>query len=311
MVVDLGSQYGHVSRELQNSRIEFEKLYQVDLSGIWPLHSLTKEKMLLRDIQDDDSNYPRVKPIRVVADEEFLPFAPQSVDLVLSNLSLHWVNDLPGALTQIQEMLKPNGVFLATLWGAETLQEWRSAFAVAEEERLGGVSPHLSPFAGLSDLGSLLTRTRWALPTVDTELLTLRASDPLVILRDVQGMGENGAPRRQSRLNRSVLTAATTLYRSLYGNDDGTVPATFQVNYIIGWSPHSSQPKVCLFQSFLTLAENARIGFSVDEGAWQRQSIGVNQRREMSPSQDSQRYFKDKNPKGNKNIRRTIKTNRN
>src|SRR5687767_9310473 len=109
-----------------------------------------------------------VKPIRIVGDEEFVPFKAKSLDLIFSSLSLHWINDLPGTLIQIRHTLKEDGLFLAAMLGENTLIELRNSFFLAEQEREGGLSPHVSPFAGVADMGNLLTRAGFALPTVDT-----------------------------------------------------------------------------------------------------------------------------------------------
>jgi len=86
-----------------------------------------------------------VRCIPVVADEEHLPFADGSLDLVMSCLSLHWVNDIEEALRQIRRSLKPDGAFVGAILGGDTLGELRSSFVAAELERKGGVSPHVSP----------------------------------------------------------------------------------------------------------------------------------------------------------------------
>ena len=104
-----------------------------------------------------------------VADEEALPFAPGSLDSVVSALALQFVNDLPGALIQIRRALKPDGLFLGALIGGESLTELRQAFAAAEAEIEGGVSPRVAPFADLRDLGALLQRAGFALPVTDVD----------------------------------------------------------------------------------------------------------------------------------------------
>lgn len=117
----------------------------------------------MRDVEED-SKY-RLKPIRIQGDEEFLPFQDNSLDLVISNLSLHWVNDLPSTFAQIHRCLKNDGVFLASLFGENTLQELRSSILLAQQEREGGLSAAVSPFTRISDIGSLLSQARFTLPT--------------------------------------------------------------------------------------------------------------------------------------------------
>lgn len=109
----------------------------------------------------------------VVADEEFLPFAPASFDLVASNLGLHWINDLPGALIQIGRALRPDGLFLASMLGGRTLAELRETLLTAELESEGGAGPRVSPFADVPDAGALLQRAGFALPVVDRDTITV------------------------------------------------------------------------------------------------------------------------------------------
>ena len=180
----------------------------------------------------------------LLADEEHLPFPAEKFDLVLSSLSLHWVNDLPGTLIQASNSLRPDGVFIGAMLGGQTLTELRSAFVVAEQERDGGVSPHVSPFAQVADCGNLLQRAGFNLPTVDTDIIRLDFPDAFMLMEHLGGMGEgNACALRRDVLSRDTLTAAAVAYHELYGNADGTVPATFQVIYMIGWKPHETQAR--------------------------------------------------------------------
>lgn len=187
----------------------------------------------------------RCAGLRVVCDEEALPFGPASFDLVLSCLNLHWVNDLPGALVQARRALKPDGLFLAAMFGGETLRELREAFLRAELAREGGAGLHVSPFADVRDAGALLQRAGFALPVADADRLTVRYDDPLALMADLRGMGEANAAleRRRSFLKRGTLIAARESYRRMFADADGRVPATFEVLYLTAWCPHASQPK--------------------------------------------------------------------
>ena len=182
---------------------------------------------------------------RVAADEESLPFGKGSFDLIISLLSLHWVNDLPGTFLQIHSSLKPDGLFLGAMLGGQTLKELRQALAEAEIAAEGGLSPRISPFADVRDAGDLLQRAGFALPVADSETLTVVYPDPLKLMTDLRGMGETNATieRRKSFTRRATLLDGLARYRSAFENTDGTVPATFQVIYLSGWSPHESQPK--------------------------------------------------------------------
>lgn len=180
---------------------------------------------------------------RVRAREEALPFRDQSLDLVVSGLALHLVNDLPGALVQIRRALKPDGLFLAALLGGSTLTELRTALLAAEEELEGGASPRVAPFADVQDLGTLLQRARFALPVVDADTLTVTYADPLALMREVRAMGAANAlhNRRRSPLRRATLMRALALYQERFGLANGRVPATFEIVTLTAWAPHESQ----------------------------------------------------------------------
>lgn len=179
----------------------------------------------------------------VVADEEALPFAPDSFDLIIGCLNLHFVNDLPGALIQARRALRPDGLLLCALPGEETLFELRASLIEAEEQISGGVAPRLSPLTKVKDLGMLMQRAGFALPVVDCDTITVDYPDPLVLCRDLRVWGETNAIHRRSRrgLRRDVLALALDIYRRRFGNSDGTVPATFQILFGAGWAPAPGQ----------------------------------------------------------------------
>jgi SAM-dependent methyltransferase len=224
LALDLGCRTGAIGRML-GGRGKVETLIQCDLS----------ERMV------------QIAGGSTVADEEALPFAPATFDLVLSALALHWTNDLPGALLQIRRALKPDGLFLGALFGADTLQELRRALTEAELEVAGGASPRVAPFADVRDLGALLQRAGFALPVVDRDTITVSYTDPLRLMRDLRGMGEANAvaarPKRFSR--RALFAAATERYFGVShgAGSDGRVPATFQVIFLTAWAPHPGQQR--------------------------------------------------------------------
>jgi len=181
----------------------------------------------------------------LVADEEMLPLKPASVDLVLSAMALHWVNDLPGALVQIGRALKPDGLFLAALLGGETLWQLRRALAQAESDVEGGLSPRVSPFADLRDAAGLLQRAGFAMPVADAETIDVRYPDALALMRDLRAMAEGNAVRgrRSGLTRRETLARAAAIYAERHGGTDGRLPATFEVIYLHGWAPHTGQPR--------------------------------------------------------------------
>jgi SAM-dependent methyltransferase len=179
----------------------------------------------------------------VVADEEALPFRDASLDLVVSALALQFVNDLPGALLQIRRALKPDGLFLAALLGGESLTELRKAFAAAESDIEGGVSPHVAPFADLRDLGALLQRAGFALPVTDTDHLIVRYNTVFGLTHDLRRMGATNAllDRRRAPLKRATLMRMAEIYAQRFADADGRVRATFEIVWLSGWAPHPRQ----------------------------------------------------------------------
>jgi SAM-dependent methyltransferase len=180
---------------------------------------------------------------RVVADEEALPFSDASLDLVVSALSLQFVNDLPGTLIQIRRALKADGLLLAALVGGESLTELREAFAEAESEIEGGISPRVAPFVDVRELGALLQRAGFALPVVDTDRVTVRYDTVRDLMRELRRMGATNilSERRRVPLRRETLTRMEDIYCDRFGDPDGRLPATFEIVWLSGWAPHESQ----------------------------------------------------------------------
>jgi len=178
-----------------------------------------------------------------LAENDALPVEPESFDLVVSALTLHAINDLPGVLAQIRRALKPDGLFLAALFGGDTLSELRNSFASAETT--GGISPRVAPLADVRDLGGLLQRAGFALPVADVERTTVRYRNFADLVRDLRLHGETNALSQRSRkpLRRKTLAALLEHYKSRHADPDGRLRATFDIVYLTGWAPHASQQK--------------------------------------------------------------------
>lgn len=181
----------------------------------------------------------------VVADEEALPFAPASLDLVVSALSLQSANDLPGVFAQVRRALRPDGLFLAAVLGGGSLAELRQSFAVAESETTGGLSPRVAPFADVRDLGALLQRAGFALPVTDVDRVVVRYGSPFALFSDLRRMGAANAlaERRRVPMRRATLLRAAEIYAERFSDPDGRVRATFDIVFLSGWAPHDSQQK--------------------------------------------------------------------
>jgi len=182
--------------------------------------------------------------LRLIADDERLPFKPERLNLIVSLLSLHWTNDLVGALIQIRRALKPDGLFLGAFLGGATLNELRQSLLAAEVEVAGGAGPRVSPFADGLDGAGLLQRAGFALPVADVDRLTVLYPHPLKLMADLRAMGETNVlidrPRRP--LSRTVLARMCDIYTERFGRPDGRIPATFEIVSLTGWAPHESQP---------------------------------------------------------------------
>jgi len=220
VALDLGCHGGELARRLRG-RFGIETLISSDLSP----------NMAQLAAQDGS--------LTLAADEETLPFAEGRFDLVVSNLSLHWVNDLPGALLQIRRLLKPDGLFMASMLGGETLRELRQAMMEAELAEEGGVSPRVSPFVDVRDAGALLQRAGFSLPVADLDVVDVTYGDPMTLLADLRGMGETNAVkvRRKGFTRRATIGRALGLYHERFAGEDGRMPASFQILTLTGWTP--------------------------------------------------------------------------
>lgn len=181
---------------------------------------------------------------RAAPGADALPLADASTDLIVSLLTLHWANDLPGALAQIRRALKPDGLFIGTLFGAGTLKELRAVLTEVELEERGGAQARVSPFADGYDGAALLQRAGFTLPVSDVDRFTVRYADLFALIRDLRAMGETNVLNGPVRpLSRRIVARAAALYAERYGLDDGRIPATFEIIHLAGWKPHDSQQK--------------------------------------------------------------------
>jgi SAM-dependent methyltransferase len=180
-----------------------------------------------------------------ITSDETIELGKGSLDLAVSVLALHAVNDLPGVLLQIRRALKPDGLFMAALFGGDTLRELRESLAAGESEILGGISPRVAPFADVRDMGGLLQRAGFALPVADVERTTVRYRDFTTLVRDLRGAGETNAlaQRQKKPLSRTVLAAGASHYEKHHAESDGRLRATFDIIFLTGWAPHESQQK--------------------------------------------------------------------
>jgi len=170
----------------------------------------------------------------VAADEEYLPFAPASFDLVVASLSLHWINDLPGALIQLRQALRPGGLLLASMPALGTLDELRRALTEAEAALTGGAAPRVSPFPDLRDCAGLLQRAGYAMPVADIETVRLGYADPLALLADLRAAGEANAVRLRDR--RIPPRALFPMALAAMPVREQRCPVTLRMAVMTGWA---------------------------------------------------------------------------
>lgn len=206
----------------------FERTIEIDPRGDFSTHSLQQ--------------YSSVKTIqRILSEGEFLDLEQQSYHLIISLLNLHWVNDVVGALIQIQQALKPDGLFLGSLFGGMTLNELRQAQVAAESELYGGISPRISPFTDVREMAGVLQRVGFALPVADTETITVYYKDAITLMRDLKAMGEQNAliKRPKNFISKRLLNKMNEKYMEMFGTVDG-IPATFEIITVTGWKEATS-----------------------------------------------------------------------
>ena len=244
VAVDLGANTGNILASLRTS----EASATAQLGGIRELHMIdSSRQMLFRDESVWSSKHDLVSKVTAVVsplEGAPLPFQDSSIDLILSSMSLHWVNDLPGLFSEVLRVLRPDGCFMLAMPGGETLQELRSSFYSAEMKLFGGASPHVSPMVSVADVGNLLTAAGFSLATVDADTFTIEYASPSVLFRHLRGMGEgNAALGRREGARRSLITEASKVYVDEFPGEEDGIVASVQIIFGIGWKPDITQPK--------------------------------------------------------------------
>ncbi|KAJ5267024.1 hypothetical protein N7478_009832 [Penicillium angulare] len=249
-VLDLGANSCNIARALTTPNLDTaapEGVITPPLSKkISQITCADTSRALLHRDEDLDFNKEINIHRDVITDLETLPYQPNTFDAVLSSLSIHWINDLPALLNQVNTILKPDCPFICAMFGGDTLFELRGSMQLADMERRGGVSPHVSPLADVKDVGSLLNRAGFKMLTVDVEDIVVEFPDTFALMQDLQAMGESNAimHREAGPLSRDVLLANDAIYRSLHmGEDAPGIPATFRMIYMIGWKESKDQPQ--------------------------------------------------------------------
>ncbi|KKK12275.1 hypothetical protein P175DRAFT_0508641 [Aspergillus ochraceoroseus IBT 24754] len=245
-VLDLGANSCNIARALTTPNPDPTTPSSAPLSDrIGNLTCVETSHALLHRDADLPFNQSLSITREVIPDlETTLPYEPNSFDAVLSSLSIHWINDLPSLLAQVNSILKPDCPFIAAMFGGDTLFELRTSLQLADLERRGGVSPHVSPLADVRDVGGLLNKAGFKMLTVDVEDIVVEYPDTFALMQDLQAMGENNAilHREAGPISRDVLLANEAIYRELHKEEDSRgIPATFRLIYMIGWKEGEGQ----------------------------------------------------------------------
>jgi SAM-dependent methyltransferase len=184
-------------------------------------------------------------PGDVTCEPEALPLRAASVDCIVSLLAMQGVNDLPGALTQTRQALRPDGLFIACMLGGATFSELRQSLLQAEVSLTGGASMRVAPFGDLRDMGALMQRAGFALPVADVESVTVRYGDMFALIRDLRAMGLTAALKERPLrpAPRALWMEAARHYAENFADADGRIRATFEMVWLSGWAPHESQQK--------------------------------------------------------------------
>ncbi|TGZ79701.1 S-adenosyl-L-methionine-dependent methyltransferase [Ascodesmis nigricans] len=247
-ILDLGSGACHIAKSILTDPTLSELIPRIN-----KLTCTDASSTLLH--RDDTEPWAQSSPFeleRLCVDEESIlsdptnfPYPADTFSAALSASSLHWINDLPSVLASVNTLLRPDSPFLGAMVGGDTLFELRTSLQLAELERRGGVSPHVSPMADTRDVGGLMDKAGFQLLTVDVEDFVVDYPDMARLCMDLGWMGEGNAVlgREMGGIGRDVWMAAEAIYKELHGNEDGTVPATFRIIYMIGWKKGAGQPQ--------------------------------------------------------------------
>ena len=251
------------------------ELYQIDICN----------ELLTRDIIPDWQQQ-LIKSHRVSIDnfdDKILPYNDNQFDLIISGMSLQWINNLPFVFKELQRCLKPDGCFIGAFSGGSSLQELRSSLLLADQERKGGMNSHMSPSINISDIGRLLSGAGFVMITVDNEIIEIPYPNMFVLCEHLHGMGDQHAPnnnnnnnnqKRYQGINRDIFISAAAIYDAMYSNsetieqktrdelneylnknnndqqqqidddiDNISIDAAIQIIYFMSWGPSPTQRK--------------------------------------------------------------------
>jgi malonyl-CoA O-methyltransferase len=219
-VLDVGAGTGHGSFSLLR-RYRRASVLALDLAS-----------EMLREIRRR-SGWLR-RPLLVGGDAEDLPVADARVDLLWSNLTLQWCNDLDRAFAEFRRVMSPGGLLMFSTFGPDTLKELRAAWAQTDRQT------HVNAFLDMHDIGDALLRAGFADPVMDVETITVTYRDVRALMRDLKQIGAANATRGRPRAltGRSHLARVEAAYET-FRRPDGLLPATYEIVYGHAWAPEA------------------------------------------------------------------------
>lgn len=219
---------------LSDIRKDFKNILVIGAYG-GLLKSLLADKDMVNVVAIDLS--AEMQP-DVIADEELLPFAKDTFDCVISHMMLPFVNDVPGVLAQLQYSMKPDGLFLATTLGVNSLKNLAEAMMQVELELYNGASSRVGPFVDIVDAAALMQRTGFALPVVDQDMIHVSYSSLEKLMHDLRGMGWSSPHvQKPPQVSREYFNRVEKVLKN------NGMDIVFDVLYLTGWAPDSSQQK--------------------------------------------------------------------
>lgn len=227
-IIDIGAGTGHGVAALAR-RYKKSHIIAMDLAF----------NMLLQTRRHNASWLPWQKtPALVCGDAERLPFADGCADLIFSNLTIQWCNDLDHTLREFRRVLKPGGLLMFTTFGPDTLKELRHSWKAVD-----GFN-HVNTFIDMHDIGDAMMRARLTTPVMDVENFTLTYPDIQRLMRDLKTIGAHNvtAGRARGLTGKTRLRALAAAYE--HYRRDGLLPATYEVVYGHAWAPeHAATPQ--------------------------------------------------------------------
>ncbi len=224
-VLEIGSSLDFFYQHLSSQNPSLESYYQMD----------SAQNLLM-------ASHRNILSIR--ADEESLPLEKQNLDLIVSHLTAHFMNDLPGFFKQVNHALKPDGYFLGVMFGEQTLQELSIAFYQTHMDLFCGASPVVAPFITPHQAGNLLMRAGFQLPVVDRETVEIHYDSLGALLKDIKAFGGQAALyASDKKITNNTLKHVEKIYRETFSTLEGKLIVTLDFLFLSGFAYHPSQPK--------------------------------------------------------------------